>query len=113
MTETNALLLAFTLRGTVRSGFRVHASRDEGMISDGMFSDYAHFKSFATIEEAEVLLKRIVSGAHYCPRYNSLGRSCNLAHWTCRSGAFADKIVLDLREPKALAAALSSRAHTL
>lgn len=105
-----ALLLAFSVQGTPKAGFRIRASRDEGMISDGMFSTYLHFRIFDTVKEADALLTKILSGAHHCPRYNSLGRICNLAHWTCRSGAFADKIVLDLREPRALAA-LSSRSR--
>jgi hypothetical protein len=88
-TSTSALLVSFQISGFARRGFRVTASRDEGWFSDGMFSRYEHSTLFPLIEDAEALLNRILSGSHYCPRYNAQGRTCNLANWVCTNGAFA------------------------
>jgi hypothetical protein len=85
----HVLLVAFEISGSARRGFQVTASRDEGWISDGMFSRYNHSMVFPTREAAKILLDRILSGAHYCPRYNAKGRVCNLTHWVCTDGAFA------------------------
>ena len=88
-TPNIALLVGFNLTGTAKSGYRITACRDEGMISDGMFSTYQHYKKFDTLQEAQQMLNRIEKTAHHCPRYASLGHACDLAHWKCISGVFA------------------------
>jgi hypothetical protein len=89
-TSTSALLVSFQISGSAKYGFRVCASRDEGAISDGMFSRYEHTTLFPVIDDARTLLDRILLGSHYCARYNALGRLCNLAYWDCTSGVFAN-----------------------
>lgn len=93
MSDTNqaheVLLVSFQLSGSDRRGFRVTACRDEGWISDGMFSSYDHHHVFRTREEGQAFLSRILSGAYYCPRYNAQGRACDLRYWVCTNGAFA------------------------
>lgn len=87
--KNTALLVGFGITGTAKSGFRITASRDEGMISDGMFSSYTHDRKFDTLDEAKKLLARIEKAAHYCARYNALGYVCDLQHWVCTNGVFA------------------------